>query len=199
MTRHRGAIHAQPRGNATRRPAELAEHPDLLLLGLLQDVAHPGEGHQVPRPRQRLGRRQLIAGFELSIKCGIWVSTEAERRRLARVLRAARANCGTADHVRQARVRREHCGGGDSRKRVARSLRLGHRARWRSRHSCRIVRTARQLPVAAEDPSASTFTTASKCGRTLRELVTRHVSSAFANRRRAWSLNRTGLTGERIN
>jgi hypothetical protein len=37
-----------------------------------------GRRHQVHRPRQRLGRRQLIAGFEVSIKCGIWVSTEAQ-------------------------------------------------------------------------------------------------------------------------
>jgi hypothetical protein len=28
------------------------------------------------RPRQRLGRRQLIAGFEVSINCRFWVSTE---------------------------------------------------------------------------------------------------------------------------
>jgi hypothetical protein len=53
----------------------------LLLFGLLQDVAHAGEGHHVHRPRQRLGRRQLIAGFEVSINCGIWVSTEAEALR----------------------------------------------------------------------------------------------------------------------
>jgi len=26
--------------------------------------------------RQRLGRRQLIAGFEVSINCRFWVSTE---------------------------------------------------------------------------------------------------------------------------
>jgi hypothetical protein len=50
---------------------------------LLQDVAHPGEGHQVLGPRQRLGRRQLIAGFEVSIKCGIWVSTEDAAARSA--------------------------------------------------------------------------------------------------------------------
>jgi hypothetical protein len=59
------------RGDSADRPPKLPEREDLLLFCLLQDVAHPGEGHQVPRPRQRLGRRQLIAGFELSIKCGI--------------------------------------------------------------------------------------------------------------------------------
>ena len=43
---------------------------------LLQDVAHAGRRTPGPRPRQRLGRRQLIAGFEVSINCRIWVSTE---------------------------------------------------------------------------------------------------------------------------
>ena len=37
------------------------------------------EGSRRPRPRQRLGRRQLIAGFEVSINCRFWVSTEAQR------------------------------------------------------------------------------------------------------------------------
>jgi hypothetical protein len=58
-------------GNATDRPSQLPEREDLLLFGLLQDVAHAGEGHHVPHPRQRLGRRQLIAEFEVSINCGI--------------------------------------------------------------------------------------------------------------------------------
>jgi GNAT superfamily N-acetyltransferase len=44
---------------------------------VVQDVTHPGEGLHVHRLRQRLGRRQLIAGFEVSINCRIWVSTEA--------------------------------------------------------------------------------------------------------------------------
>jgi len=32
---------------------------------------------QAPPARQRLGRGQLIAGFEVSINCRFWVSTEA--------------------------------------------------------------------------------------------------------------------------
>ena len=71
VARHGGPIDVHRRGNAARRPSEPPEREDLLLFGLLQDVTHPGEGHQVRRPRQRLGRRQLIAGFEVSIKCGI--------------------------------------------------------------------------------------------------------------------------------
>jgi hypothetical protein len=58
-------------GDAARRPSESAEAEHLLLFGLLQDVTRPGEGHQVRRPRQRLDRRQLIVGFEVSINCGI--------------------------------------------------------------------------------------------------------------------------------
>jgi hypothetical protein len=63
--------------NAEERPAHAAERPDLLLLCVVQDVAHLGEGLHPPNPRQRLGPRQLIAGFEVSINCRFWVSTEA--------------------------------------------------------------------------------------------------------------------------
>ena len=62
--------------DAGQRPAQAAERQDLLLLLVVQDVAHLGEGLQVHRPRQRLGRRQLIVGLEVSIKCRFWVSTE---------------------------------------------------------------------------------------------------------------------------
>ena len=62
-------------------PTQTAQGQNLLLLLVVQDVAHPDEGLQSHRPRQRLGRRQLIAGFEVSINCRFWVSTEACRRR----------------------------------------------------------------------------------------------------------------------
>jgi hypothetical protein len=71
--------------DARERPAQSPERADLLLCGVVQDVAHPGEGLHVHRLRQRLGRRQLIAGFEVSINCRIWVSTEdstTSRRRM---------------------------------------------------------------------------------------------------------------------
>ena len=58
-------------------PTQTAQGQNLLLLLVVQDVAHPDEGLQSHRPRQRLGRRQLIAGFEVSINCRFWVSTEA--------------------------------------------------------------------------------------------------------------------------
>jgi hypothetical protein len=63
--------------DARERPAQSPERADLLLCGVVQDVAHPGEGLHVHRLRQRLGRRQLIAGFEVSINCRFWVSAEA--------------------------------------------------------------------------------------------------------------------------
>jgi hypothetical protein len=50
-------VHADRCGDAADWPPELTERQDLLLLGRLQDIAHPSEGHQVRR-RQRLGRRQ---------------------------------------------------------------------------------------------------------------------------------------------
>ncbi|MBZ5558815.1 MAG: hypothetical protein LAO77_16210, partial [Acidobacteriia bacterium] len=49
---------------------------------LLQDVAHPGEGLHVPPPRQRPGRGQLIVGFEVSINCRFWVSTEVVKLKI---------------------------------------------------------------------------------------------------------------------
>jgi hypothetical protein len=39
-----------------RCPAQATERTDLLLLLVVQDVAHPGEGLHVRRLRQRLGR-----------------------------------------------------------------------------------------------------------------------------------------------
>jgi len=60
-------------------PAQLAQRAYLMLFLLVQDIAHPGEGLHVPRPRQCLGGRQLIAGFEVSINCRFWVSTEDHR------------------------------------------------------------------------------------------------------------------------
>jgi hypothetical protein len=59
------------------RRGQTPQPTDLLLFVVVQDVTHAGVGTSVPRPRQRLGRRQLIAGFEVSINCRIWVSTEA--------------------------------------------------------------------------------------------------------------------------
>ena len=70
-----------------QRPPSRPSARTCCCLCLLQDVAHPGEGHQVRRPRQRLGRRQLIAGFEVSINCRFWVSTEAYDGSLLRRLR----------------------------------------------------------------------------------------------------------------
>jgi hypothetical protein len=45
---------------------------------VVQDIAHASVGTRVPRPRQRLGRRPLIAGFQVSINCRFWVSTEGD-------------------------------------------------------------------------------------------------------------------------
>ena len=55
---------------------EPAQCEDLLSCRVAQDVAHAGDRTCVLRPRQRLGRGQLIAGFEVSINCRFWVSTE---------------------------------------------------------------------------------------------------------------------------
>ena len=55
--------------NAGERPAQATEREHLLLFVLLQNVAHSGEGLHVQRLRQRLGRAQLIVGFEVSINC----------------------------------------------------------------------------------------------------------------------------------
>jgi hypothetical protein len=49
----------------------------LLLFRVVQDVAHAGDRTCVLRPRQRPGPCQLIAGFQVSINCRFWVSTEA--------------------------------------------------------------------------------------------------------------------------
>src|SRR6185295_896158 len=65
----------------TERPAQTAERQNLVLFVMLQDVAHPREGPHVPRLRQRLGGRQLMVGFQVSINCRFWVSTEGRARR----------------------------------------------------------------------------------------------------------------------
>jgi hypothetical protein len=61
----------------TQRSAQAAERENLLLLVWLQDVPHLGEGLHVHRLRQRLGRRQLIVGSELSTNYRFWLFTEA--------------------------------------------------------------------------------------------------------------------------
>ena len=72
----RRAVHTGGRRDPPHRPAQAAESKNLLLLLLIQDVAHSGEGPWARRLRQRLGRRQLMAGFAVSINGWIWVSTE---------------------------------------------------------------------------------------------------------------------------
>ena len=62
--------------DSRERPAETAQGEDLLSCGVAQGVAHAGDRTCVLRPRQRPGRAQLIAGFEVSINCRFWVSTE---------------------------------------------------------------------------------------------------------------------------
>ena len=74
--RGRPAVHTGRLRDPPHRPAQAAESKNLLLRLLIQDVAHPGEGPWVRRRRQRLGRRQLMAGFAVSINGWIWVSTE---------------------------------------------------------------------------------------------------------------------------
>ena len=69
------------RADPPHRPAQAAESNNLLLLLVIQDVAHSGEGPWARRLRQRLGRRQLMAGFAVSINGWIWVSTEGPRSR----------------------------------------------------------------------------------------------------------------------
>ena len=55
-------------GDSAPRHAQTPQGQDLLLLLVLQDIAHPGEGLQSRRPRQRPGRAL--------INCRPWVSTE---------------------------------------------------------------------------------------------------------------------------
>jgi hypothetical protein len=55
--------------DARARPTETAQCQDLLSCGVAQDVTHAGDRTCVLRPRQRLGRGQLIAGFAVSINC----------------------------------------------------------------------------------------------------------------------------------
>src|SRR5260221_8975452 len=57
--------------DAPKRPSEPSERQNLLLLVVVQDVAHDGDGTRVPRRRQRLDRYRewpvfscrLMAGF----------------------------------------------------------------------------------------------------------------------------------------
>ena len=72
------AAHGRGLGDSADRPAQTPQRQNLLLLLVVQDVAHPGQGLHAPDPRQRLGRRQLIVGFEVSINCRFWVFTEVE-------------------------------------------------------------------------------------------------------------------------
>ena len=70
-------MHARRATDACERPPQPTERENFLLFVWLQDVAHGREGLHVRRRRQRLGRRQLIVGFEVSTNCRFWVSTEA--------------------------------------------------------------------------------------------------------------------------
>ena len=74
-------MHARRAADARQRPPQATERENFLLFVWLQDVAHGREGLHVRRRRQRLGRRQLIVGFEVSTNCRFWVSTEAHRNR----------------------------------------------------------------------------------------------------------------------
>ncbi len=66
--------------DASQRPAEASQRQDLLSFPFGQDVAHAGQEHAVPAPRQRLGPLSEMAGFQVSINGRIWVSTEGVRR-----------------------------------------------------------------------------------------------------------------------
>ena len=78
----RRTVHTRGLGDPSHRPAQAAESKNLLLLLLIQDVAHSGEGPWPYHLRQRLGGRQLMAGFAVSINGWIWVSTEARSTRV---------------------------------------------------------------------------------------------------------------------
>jgi len=56
IARDRLPVDADGRGDATDGPPELRQCQDLLLLCRLQDVTHPGEGHQVRRPAHQARR-----------------------------------------------------------------------------------------------------------------------------------------------
>ena len=79
LSADRDAVDPGRRRDPPHRPAQAAKAKNLLSFLLIQDVAHPDEGPWVRRPWLRLGRRQLMAGFAVSINGGIWVSTEAGR------------------------------------------------------------------------------------------------------------------------
>lgn len=85
----RRAVHTGGLRDPPHRPAQAAESKNLLLLLVIQEVAHSGEGPWARRLRQRLGRRQLMAGFAVSINGWIWVSTEATGRKAPRRKKAA--------------------------------------------------------------------------------------------------------------
>jgi hypothetical protein len=71
-------LSANTRGllDARERPPETAQCENRLSCRIAQDVAHAGDRTCVLRLRQRAGRAQLIAGFEVPINCRRWVSTE---------------------------------------------------------------------------------------------------------------------------
>lgn len=75
LTTDRGGLLDPPEG-----PPQAAKSQDLLLLFVVQDIAHSGEGARAPCRRQRLGPPRLMAGFQLSINGRFWVSTEALRK-----------------------------------------------------------------------------------------------------------------------
>jgi hypothetical protein len=63
--------------NPPERPSEASERQDLLLFDQVQDVPHATEEYMSSSPSTSRLRRQLMAGFEVSINGRFWVSTEA--------------------------------------------------------------------------------------------------------------------------
>src|SRR6476619_3158762 len=55
---------------AQKRPSEPAERENLLLLVVVQDVAHDGHGTRVPRRRQRLDRYRAWPVFSCRLMAG---------------------------------------------------------------------------------------------------------------------------------
>ena len=105
ITASRRAVHTGGFRDPSHRPAQAAESKNLLLLLVIQDVAHSGEGPWAHRLRQRLGRRQLMAGSAVSINGWIWVSTEVRHSRAAcwaehRVIESRLANAQPLSSLR---------------------------------------------------------------------------------------------------
>ena len=70
------------------RPAQAAQRTDLLLLVVVQDIAHADRRNTRSASASTSRPSQLIAGFEVSINCRIWVSTEvSDRSRHSNLLR----------------------------------------------------------------------------------------------------------------